>query len=151
MTLLCTSSWTRSSLWTSWDLSIHLQHKVLRTHILRSSTELRKTKPKSNQRSSQWSDWSTPSLPRCSETSLKHSTWVEAEWCWLLVRYRIQFTIALITVQSLHGLPPLNTELLTLYSASRPLRSDNQSLSRVPQSRFQTKGDHDFTVLAPVL
>lgn len=57
----------------------------------------------------------------------------------LLSCYRIQFKILLITFKSLHGPAQLYiSELLTPYSAPRPLRLGNQMLLKVPRSKFKT-------------
>ncbi|KAF7661612.1 hypothetical protein LDENG_00256590, partial [Lucifuga dentata] len=41
--------------------------------------------------------------------------------------------------------------LLTPYIAPRPLRSADQKLLHIPWSRFKTKGDCVFSVVAPKL
>ncbi|KAF7652734.1 hypothetical protein LDENG_00092660 [Lucifuga dentata] len=41
--------------------------------------------------------------------------------------------------------------LLTPYIAPRPLRSADQKLLHIPRSRFKTKGDRAFSVVAPTL
>ncbi|KAF7660853.1 hypothetical protein LDENG_00274040 [Lucifuga dentata] len=46
---------------------------------------------------------------------------------------------------------PVISALLMPYIAPRPLRSADQKLLHIPRSRFKTKGDRVFSVVAPTL
>ena len=71
---------------------------------------------------------------------------------WLPVQYRITFKILLLTYRALHGLAPSYlTALLAPYRPSRALRSGQQHLLRVPQTRLLTFWDRSFAFAAPKL
>ena len=68
---------------------------------------------------------------------------------WLPVRSRIRYKIAVITYQALNtGLPNYLTELVTLNTASRSLRSNDNVLLSVPKCNL-TSAAPSFSVAAP--
>ncbi|KAF7641862.1 hypothetical protein LDENG_00270130 [Lucifuga dentata] len=67
---------------------------------------------------------------------------------WLPVHFRIRFKILLITFKAPHGQAP---SYISALLTARPLRSADQTLLHVPQSRFKTKGGREFSVIAPTL
>ncbi len=71
---------------------------------------------------------------------------------WLPTKHRIDFKISLISYKALNGLAPQYlSELLSHYSPSRPLRSQNSGhliISRISKS---TAGGRSFSYLAPKL
>ncbi|KAF7650904.1 hypothetical protein LDENG_00119220, partial [Lucifuga dentata] len=82
----------------------------------------------------------------------EHITPVLASLHWLPVHFRIQFKILLITFKATHGLAPSYiSALLMPYIAPRPLTSADQKLLHILRSRFTTKGDRAFSVVAPTL
>lgn len=82
----------------------------------------------------------------------EHITPVLAELHWLPVKFRIDFKILLFVFKALHGQAPLYiSELLSTYSAARPLRSTTQLLLAIPKTRLKTRGDRAFSVIAPKL
>jgi hypothetical protein len=71
---------------------------------------------------------------------------------WLPVEFRVQFKVLLMVYKGLHGQAPAYiSELLQHHCTSRPLRSSQSSLLKVPKSRLKTKGDRAFSVAAPRL
>jgi hypothetical protein len=82
----------------------------------------------------------------CSATSLLKTLH------WLPVRYRIQYKILLLTYKCLNGVAPAYlTELLSLSTPTRTLRSSNQLLLQVPRTRLVSAGDRAFVKAAPTL
>lgn len=68
---------------------------------------------------------------------------------WLPVSFRIDFKILLITFKALHGVAPdYISELQSHYQAVCNLRCSEKNLWDVPTSRFKTKGDWTFAVMA---
>ncbi len=69
---------------------------------------------------------------------------------WLPIKHRIDFKILLITYKALNGLAPqyLN-ELLSHYSPSRPLRSQNSGHLIIPRISKSTAGGRSFSYLTP--
>jgi len=66
--------------------------------------------------------------------------------------FRIDFNILLFVFKALQGQPPLYiSELLSTYSAVRPLRSTTQQLLAIPKTCLKTRGDRAFSVIAPKL
>ncbi len=64
----------------------------------------------------------------------------------------IQFRINLLVYKSLHNqAPSYLSELLRFYIPSRSLRSGDQNLLLVPQSRLKRRGDQAFSVVGPLL
>ncbi len=70
---------------------------------------------------------------------------------WLPIKHRIHFKILLITYKALNGLAPLMRELLSHYSPSRPLRSQNSGHLIIPRISKSTAGGRSFSYLAPKL
>ena len=69
---------------------------------------------------------------------------------WLPIRSRIHYKVCLLTFKCLHGKAPAYlVEMLTPYEPARTLRSGNQGLLTVPQSRLETAGDRCLKVAAP--
>ncbi|KAF7646337.1 hypothetical protein LDENG_00189760, partial [Lucifuga dentata] len=66
---------------------------------------------------------------------------------WLPVRFRIDFKILLFVFKSLNRLvPPYLSDLLTLHTPTRSLKSADQMLLVVPRSRLKHSGDWAFAV-----
>ncbi len=71
---------------------------------------------------------------------------------WLPIKFRIDFKVLLLVYQSLHHQAPSNlSELLHVYTPTRSLRSSDQNLILVPQSRLKCRGDQAFSVVGPRL
>ena len=71
---------------------------------------------------------------------------------WLPIKHRINFKILLITYKALNGLAPQYlSELLTHYSPSRLLRSQNSGQLIIPRISKSTAGGRSFSYLAPKL
>ncbi len=69
---------------------------------------------------------------------------------WLPTKHRIDFKILLITYKALNGLAPQYlSELLSHYSPSRPLRSQNSGHLIIPRISKSTAGGRSFSYLAP--
>ncbi len=68
------------------------------------------------------------------------------------IKHRINFKILLITYKALNGLAPQYlSELLSHYSPSRPLRSQNSGHLIIPRISKSTAGGRSFSYLAPKL
>ncbi len=71
---------------------------------------------------------------------------------WLPTKHRIDFKILLITYKALNGLAPQYlSELLSHYSPSRPLRSQNSGHLIIPRISKSTAGGRSFSYLVPKL
>ncbi|KAI2646685.1 RNA-directed DNA polymerase from mobile element jockey [Labeo rohita] len=71
---------------------------------------------------------------------------------WLPIKHRIDFKILLITYKALNGLAPQYlSELLSHYSPSHPLRSQNSGNLIIPIISKSTAGRRSFSYLAPKL
>ncbi len=71
---------------------------------------------------------------------------------WLPTKHRIDFKILLMTYKALNGLAPQYlSELLSHYSPSRPLRSQNAGRLIIPRISKSTAGGRSFSYLAPKL
>ncbi len=71
---------------------------------------------------------------------------------WLPTKHRIDFKILLITYKALNGLAPQYlSEILSHYSPSRPLRSQNSGRLIIPRISKSTAGGRSFSYLAPKL
>ncbi len=71
---------------------------------------------------------------------------------WLHIKHRIDFKILLITYKALNGLAPQYlSELLSHYSSSHPLRSQNSGHLIIPRISKSTAGGRSFSYLAPKL
>ncbi len=71
---------------------------------------------------------------------------------WLPVRFRIDFKIFMLTYKALHGLAPhYLSQLLSVYTPSRDLRSSDSGLLVIPPTRLRSMGDRAFSSCAPKL
>ena len=71
---------------------------------------------------------------------------------WLPVSFPVGYKIILLTFRALRGLAPVYlSQLLTVYSPTRTLRSHSQLLLHQPKSRLKTCGDRAFSHAAPRL
>ncbi len=71
---------------------------------------------------------------------------------WLPIKLCIDFKILLINYKALNGLAPQYlSELLSLYSPLRPLRSQNSGNLIIPRISKSTAGGRSFSNLAPKL
>ncbi len=71
---------------------------------------------------------------------------------WLPIKFRISYKILLLAYKALNGLAPAYlTCLLSRYSPTRSLRSQNSGLLVVPRIAKSTKGGIAFSYLAPKL
>ncbi len=71
---------------------------------------------------------------------------------WLPNQFRIDFKILLLVYKSLHNqAPSYLSELLPFYTPTRSLRSSEQNILLVPQSRLKRRGDQAFSVVGPQL
>ncbi len=71
---------------------------------------------------------------------------------WLPVHFRVQFKVLLYVFKALHGLAPeYISDMIQVYTTTRPLRSSQKFLLKVPKSRLKSKGDRAFSVAAPRL
>ena len=79
-----------------------------------------------------------------------HITPVLKDLHWLPVEQRIEYKVLLLTYKALHGnAPAYISQLLSLYTPTRPLRSENKNISRVPRCRLQGFGRRCFAYAAP--
>ena len=70
----------------------------------------------------------------------------------LPVEQRIEYKVLLLTYKALHGKAPAYiSQLLSLHSPTRPLRSENKNLLRVPRCRLEGFGRRCFAYAAPSL
>ncbi len=82
----------------------------------------------------------------------EHITPVLLSLHWLPVHFKIEFKIVLFVFKVLNGLAPSYlSNLLSLHSPARWLRSSNQKLVLVPRSRLKKKGDRAFVIAGPKL
>jgi hypothetical protein len=71
---------------------------------------------------------------------------------WLPIKHCINLKILLITYKALNGLAPQDlSDLLTHYSPSRLLRSQNSGQLIIPRISKSTAGGRSFSYLAPKL
>ncbi len=71
---------------------------------------------------------------------------------WLPVHFKIELKILLFVCKVMNGpAPSYLSDLLSLYSPGRGLRSSNQKLLLVPRSRLEKKGDQAFAIAGPKL
>ena len=81
-----------------------------------------------------------------------HITPVLKDLHWLPVEQRIEYKVLLLTYKALHGKTPAYiSQLLSLYTPTRPLRSENKNLLRVPRCRLEGFGRRCFAYAAPSL
>ncbi len=81
-----------------------------------------------------------------------HNSPVLSTLHWLPIKHRIHFKILLITYKALNGLAPQYlSELLSHYSPSRLLRSQNSGHLIIPRISKSTAGRRSFTYLTPKL
>ncbi len=77
----------------------------------------------------------------------EHITPVLLSLRWLPVHFKIEFKNVFFVFKVLNGLAPLYlSDLLSLRSPGRCLRSSNQKLLLVPRSRLKKKGDRAFAI-----
>nr|XP_061839065.1 uncharacterized protein LOC133621161 isoform X1 [Nerophis lumbriciformis]XP_061839075.1 uncharacterized protein LOC133621161 isoform X1 [Nerophis lumbriciformis] len=82
----------------------------------------------------------------------EHITPILASLHWLPVRYRIHFKLLLFVFKCLNNLAPTYlSDLLQPYCPTRSLRSADQLLLTVPDTRLKLRGDRAFAVAAPKL
>ena len=102
-------------------------------------------------------DFTVGSVIRCRlgitlAKKFDHITPVWIQLHWLPVHFRILFKVKALNGMALNGMAPLYiTELLSYRTCSRTLRSTDQKLLAVPNSRLKTYGDKAFSVAAPKL
>ncbi len=71
---------------------------------------------------------------------------------WLPIKFLIDFKVLLLVYKSLHHQAHRNlSALLHVYTPTRSLRSSDQNLLLVPQSRLKCRGDRAFSVVGPRL
>ena len=81
-----------------------------------------------------------------------HITPVLKDLHWLPVEQRIKYKVLLLTYKALHGKAPAYiSQLLSVYTPTRPLRSENKNILRVPRCRLEGFGRHCFAYAAPSL
>ena len=76
-----------------------------------------------------------------------HITPVLKDLHWLPVEQRIEYKVLLLTYKA----PAYISQLLSLYTPTRPLRSENKNLLRVPRCRLEGFGRRCFACAAPSL
>ena len=80
-----------------------------------------------------------------------HITPVLKDLHWLPVEQRIEYKVLLLTYKALHGKAPAYiSQLLSLYTPTRPLRSQNKNLLKVPHP-FGTLSLHLLNVPLPLI
>ena len=88
----------------------------------------------------------TLSRPSCNITP------VLIELHWLPIEKRIEYKLLLITFKATHNLAPQYiSDMLQPYPTPRPLRSSDENLLAIPQSRTKSYGDRAFSIAAPTL
>ena len=81
-----------------------------------------------------------------------HITQVLKYLHWLPVEQRIEYKVLLFTNKTLHGKAPAYiSQFLSLYTPTRPLRSENKNLLRVQRCHLQGFGRRSFAYGAPSL
>ncbi len=69
---------------------------------------------------------------------------------WLPISFRIDYKIAVTTFKCLHDLSPeYLSDLIEVYTPSRPLRSASSALLKPKVTKFKTLGDRSFAYTAP--
>ncbi|XP_061735347.1 discoidin, CUB and LCCL domain-containing protein 2 isoform X1 [Nerophis ophidion] len=82
----------------------------------------------------------------------EHITPILASLHWLPVRYPINFKLLLFAFKCLNNLAPTYlSDLLQPYCPTRSLRSADQLLLTVPDTRLKLRGDRTFAAAAPKL
>ena len=70
----------------------------------------------------------------------------------LVTQKRIEYKLLLITFKATHNLAPQYiSDMLHPYPTPRPLRSSDENLLAIPQSRTKSYGDRAFSIAAPKL
>ena len=88
----------------------------------------------------------TLSRPSCSITPIL------IELHWLPIEKRIEYKILLTTFKATHNLAPQYIcDMIKPYPTPRQLRSSEENLLAIPQSRTKTYGDRAYSVAAPKL
>ena len=81
-----------------------------------------------------------------------HITQVLKDLHWLPVEHRIEYKVLLPTYKALRGeVQAYISQLLSLYTPTRPLRSETKNLIRVPRCRLEGFGRRCFAYAAPFL
>ena len=81
-----------------------------------------------------------------------HITPVLKDLHWQPVEQIIEYKVLLLTYKALHGKAPAYiSQLLSLYTPTRPLRSENKNLLRVPRCLLEGFGRRCFAYAAPSL
>ena len=88
-------------------------------------------------------------LTRCNRRT--HISPILKALHWLPVSFRVKFKILVLTFRALHGQAPSYIRNLCPYTPNQRLRSLDKNLLMVPRSRFRTRGDRSFQVVAPKL
>ena len=71
---------------------------------------------------------------------------------WLPVEQIIEYKVPLLTYKALHGkAPAFISQLLSRYTQTRPLRSENKNLLRIPKCRLEAFDRRCFAYAAPFL
>jgi len=84
------------------------------------------------------------------KTIYDHVTPCLFELHWLLVRFRVDFKIALLTFKCLNGLATKYLiDLIEVHVLSRALRSSSSIFLKQKTTKFKTLGDRSFSFSAP--
>ena len=71
---------------------------------------------------------------------------------WLPVEQRVKYKVLLLTYESLHGKAPAYiSQWLSLYTPTRPLRTETRNPRRVPRCHLERFGRRCFAYAAPSL
>ena len=74
------------------------------------------------------------------------------QFLYIVLKFRIKYKINLLTFKALHGLAPgYISELLTVYTPSRTLRSAHKHYLVEKHSHMKKAGNRAFSVVAPRL
>lgn len=81
--------------------------------------------------------------------SREHMTPILESLHWLLVSFRVDFKVLMLTYKALHSQAPhYISELLKVYTPGRALRSSDLDLLAVPPTRMHSMGDRASTYAA---
>ena len=81
-----------------------------------------------------------------------HITPILKDLHWLPVKYRVQFKILVLVWRALNNMGPAYiSDMLSLYTPARALRSKSQYMLIIPKTRLKSYGDRAFSVAAPTL
>ena len=80
----------------------------------------------------------------------EHTTPILKELHWLPIKFRIRFKILLLVFNAIHGLAPSYlSDLLSIYTPARSLRSSNQQFLHVPPQKTKNYGERSFSFIGP--